>query len=163
MTRALASPLAPTRPRSWAPTPPPPAGAGRKNEPTKRTTAGPAAGCFPRARGFDRAKVNADPREAAEHTRYCFPPALFGLDVLIDRDGRPWLLECQRNPAMTGNPLTNRINAGLFAAAFRMSVFYLLDDLDDDPASLAEEARRAALEEAKEMTVAPGFERVTSS
>jgi tetratricopeptide (TPR) repeat protein len=100
--------------------------------------------------------------QAAEHTRYCFPPALFGLDVLIDRDGRPWLLECQRNPAMTGNPLTNRINAGLFAAAFRMSVLCLLDDVDDNPALLADEARRAALEEAKEMTIAPGFERVTS-
>ena len=91
------------------------------------------------------------------------PPTLFGLDVLIDRDGRPWLLECQRNPAMTGNPLTNRINVGLFAAAFRMSVFCLLDDLDDDPAPLADDARRTALEEAKEMTIAPGFERVTSS
>jgi tetratricopeptide (TPR) repeat protein len=100
--------------------------------------------------------------QAAEHARYCFPPALFGLDVLIDRDGRPWLLECQRNPAMTGNPLTNRINAGLFAAAFRMSVFCLLDDVDDDPAPLADDARRVALEEAKEMTIAPGFERVTS-
>ena len=101
--------------------------------------------------------------QAAEYTRYCFPPTLFGLDVLIDRDGRPWLLECQRNPAMTGNPLTNRINAGLFAAAFRMSAFCLLDDLDDDPTPLADEARRTALEEAKEMTIAPGFERVTSS
>jgi tetratricopeptide (TPR) repeat protein len=99
--------------------------------------------------------------QAAEHSRYCLPPALFGLDVLIERDGRPWLLECQRNPAMTGNPLTNRINAGLFAAGFRMSVFCLLDDLDDDPALLADAARRAALEEAKEKTMAPGFERVT--
>jgi tetratricopeptide (TPR) repeat protein len=99
--------------------------------------------------------------QTAEHARYCFPPALFGLDVLIDRDGRPWLLECQRNPAMTGNPLTNRINAGLFAAAFRMSVFCLLDDLDDDPELLADEGRRLALEETKEMTIAPGFERVT--
>lgn len=99
--------------------------------------------------------------QAGEHARYCFPPALFGLDVLMDRDGRPWLLECQRNPAMTGNPLTNRINAGLFAAAFRMSVFCLLDDVDDDPALLADEARRRALEETKEMTIAPGFERVT--
>jgi tetratricopeptide (TPR) repeat protein len=98
--------------------------------------------------------------QAAEHTRYCFPPALFGLDILIDREGRPWLLECQRNPAMTGNPLTNRINAGLFAAAFRMSVFCLLDDVDDDPALLADGGRRGALEEATEMTIAPGFERV---
>jgi len=98
--------------------------------------------------------------QAAEHTRYCFPPALFGLDVLIDADGRPWLLECQRNPAMTGNPLTNRINAGLFLAAFRMSVFCLLDDVDDDPALLADEMRRGALEDAKEMVVV-GFERVS--
>jgi hypothetical protein len=99
--------------------------------------------------------------QAAEHARYCFSPALFGLDVLIDRDGRPWLLECQRNPAMTGNPLTNRINAGLFAPAFRMSVFCLLDHVDDDPALLADEARRRTLEETKEMTIAPKFERVT--
>jgi hypothetical protein len=63
---------------------------------------------------------------------------------------------------MTGNPLTNRIIAGLFAADFRMSVIGLLDDLDDDPALLADDARRGALEEAKEMTIAPGFERVTS-
>jgi tetratricopeptide (TPR) repeat protein len=97
--------------------------------------------------------------QAREHTRYCFPPALFGLDILIDADGRPWLLECQRNPAMTGNALTNRINARLFAAAFRMAVFCLLDDLDDDPALLADDTRRTALEEAKEMIVA-GFERV---
>jgi tetratricopeptide (TPR) repeat protein len=98
--------------------------------------------------------------QAAEHTRYCFPPALFGLDVLIDQDGRPWLLECQRNPAMTGNPLANRINAGLFAAAFRMAVFCLLDDLDDDPALLADDDRRAALEQAKEMVIAGRFERL---
>lgn len=98
--------------------------------------------------------------QATEHTRYCFPPALFGLDVLIDQGGRPWLLECQRNPAMTGNPLTNRINAGLFAAAFRMSVFCLLDDVDDDPAPLADDARRTALEDAKEMVIASRFERL---
>jgi tetratricopeptide (TPR) repeat protein len=99
--------------------------------------------------------------QAAEHARYCFPPALFGLDILIDREGRPWLLECQRNPAMTGNPLTNRINTRLFAAAFRISVFCLLDDVDDDPVMLADDARRTALEEAKETTIAPGFESVT--
>jgi tubulin polyglutamylase TTLL7 len=93
--------------------------------------------------------------QAAEHPRYSFPPSLFGLDVLIDRDGRPWLLECQRNPAMTGNPLTNRINAGLFAAAFRMSVFCLLDDIDDDAALLVDDARRGALEE---MTIVSRFE-----
>jgi tetratricopeptide (TPR) repeat protein len=96
--------------------------------------------------------------QAAEHTRYCFPPTLFGLDVLIDRAGRPWLLECQRNPAMTGNALVNRINAGLFMTAFRMSVFGLLDDLDDDPAPLADNARRTALEQAKETILAGRFE-----
>src|SRR5207302_324993 len=37
----------------------------------------------------------------------------------------------------------------------------VMADGDDDPTLLADEARRAVLEEAKEMTVAPGFERVT--
>src|SRR5438309_1053854 len=47
-TRALASPLAPTRPHSWALTPPPPAGDGRKKEQAKKTTAGPAAASLAR-------------------------------------------------------------------------------------------------------------------
>lgn len=96
--------------------------------------------------------------QVAEHTRYCFPPSLFGLDVLIDRDGRPWLLECQRNPAMTGSALVNRINAELFRTAFRMSVFGLLDDLDDRPGPLDEVESRTALEAVKERLLCGRFE-----
>ena len=96
--------------------------------------------------------------QAAEHTRYCFPPSLFGLDVLIDREGRPWLLECQRNPAMTGSPLVNRINTELFRTAFRMAVFGLLDDLEDRPAPLDAVDDRTALEAAKEGLLRGKFE-----
>jgi len=57
-TRALASSREPTRPHSWAVTPPPPAGDCRKKETTKKNRRRPS-GCFPRARGFDSAMVNA--------------------------------------------------------------------------------------------------------
>src|SRR5581483_7669842 len=78
--------------------------------------------------------------QAREHTRYCFPPRLFGLDILLDRTGRPWLLEYQRNPAMGGNPLVQRINAQLCATLFQMAVYPLLDDPAGDPAPLADPA-----------------------
>jgi tetratricopeptide (TPR) repeat protein len=98
--------------------------------------------------------------QAAEHSRYAFSPALFGLDVLLDAAGRAWLLEFQLLPAMTGSPLVNRINGELFRTTFRMAVFPLLDDPDDDPGALADTPLRTRLEEAKEMVVRGRFERL---
>ncbi|HUA51981.1 MAG TPA: tetratricopeptide repeat protein [Candidatus Sulfotelmatobacter sp.] len=88
-------------------------------------------------------------RQLREHTRYCFPPRLFGLDVLIDATGRPWLLEYQRNPAMGGNPLVMRINGQLCATIFQMSVYPLIDG-DTSPAALADPAERSRIERARE-------------
>ena len=35
--------------------------------------------------------------------RHSLEPKLFGLDVLLDRAGRPWLLEVERYPALGGS------------------------------------------------------------
>ena len=52
------------------------------------------------ARGFLR-MVHAEGVFAAQakHPRRSFPFKLFGLDVLIDADAKPWLIEAQRKPA----------------------------------------------------------------
>ena len=57
-----------------------------------------------------------------------FAPKLFGLDVLIDADGHPWLIEMQRKPAASGQALVERINGTLYCDIFRMSQSPLLDD-----------------------------------
>lgn len=67
-------------------------------------------------------------RQAQSGPARAFMPKLFGLDVLIDDSGDPWLLEMQVKPAMAGAPLVNRINGELFATVFRMSVGQLIED-----------------------------------
>ena len=57
-----------------------------------------------------------------------FPPKLFGLDVLIDAEGHPWLIEMQRSPAARGAPLVDRINAEMFNTVFGMIHGLLIDD-----------------------------------
>jgi hypothetical protein len=57
-----------------------------------------------------------------------FAPKLFGLDVLIDADGEPWLIEMQVKPAAAGSPLVARINGELFATVFRMSTGVLIPE-----------------------------------
>jgi Tubulin-tyrosine ligase family len=43
------------------------------------------------------------------------PPKLLGLDILIGVDGRPWLLEVERYPALHGgSPKADAVNARLF-------------------------------------------------
>jgi hypothetical protein len=43
------------------------------------------------------------------------PPKLLGLDVLPDAQGRPWLLEVERYPALHGgSPAADAVNAALF-------------------------------------------------
>ena len=86
-------------------------------------------------------------RQAAEHPRYAFPPRAFGLDVLITAQGEPWLIEYQRNPALTGNPLVNRINGELCNTIFNMSVYTMTNRIDGrSPAALDNQRLRNAVE-----------------
>ena len=57
-----------------------------------------------------------------------FVPKLFGLDVLLDRTLRPWLIEIQRGPAWSGPPLVQRINNTLAETLARMNVGRLVAD-----------------------------------
>jgi hypothetical protein len=100
-------------------------------------------------------------RQAAEHPRYAFPPRVFGLDVLIDEKGEPWLIEYQRNPALTGNPLVNRINGELCSTIFAMTCYTMINKLDGRPPAALDHPRlRAAIESEREHTVRGLFERV---
>jgi tetratricopeptide (TPR) repeat protein len=100
-------------------------------------------------------------RQAAEHTRYAFPPRAFGLDVLVDAAGRPWLIEYQRNPALSGNPLVNRINAELCRTILGMTVYPLTDALGGrPPETLNDNAYRNSLEEEFERRARGLFERI---
>jgi tetratricopeptide (TPR) repeat protein len=67
-------------------------------------------------------------RLARSSPRRAFPPKLFGLDVLLDEDGKPWLIEVQRKPAMSGSPLIARVNGQMFASIFEMSCTPAFDD-----------------------------------
>jgi tetratricopeptide (TPR) repeat protein len=67
-------------------------------------------------------------RQAAVGPRRGFAPKLFGLDVLVDTDGHPWLIEMQRTPAARGQPLVERINSEMYATIFRMAQAPLIDD-----------------------------------
>lgn len=84
-----------------------------------------------------------------------FTPKLFGLDLLIDDSGNPWLLEMQVKPAMSGAPLVVKINGELFATIFRMSVGQLIDDgmQPDQLASIIGDAG-ARLRREREMEIA---------
>lgn len=100
-------------------------------------------------------------RQAAEHMRYTFPPRVFGLDVLIDATGQPWLIEYQRNPALGGNPLVNRINGELCRTILAMTAYTLTDKIDGrDPASLDNARLREAVEAESEHAARGLFERI---
>lgn len=100
-------------------------------------------------------------RQAAEHARYAFPPRAFGLDVLINSNGRPWLIEYQRNPALAGNPLVNRINGDLCRTILAMTGYTLTDKIDGrDPASLENPRLREIVEAQNEHASRGLFERI---
>ncbi len=79
-------------------------------------------------------------RQAQRGPARSFPPKLFGLDVLIDHEGHPWLIEMQRTPAATGAPLVERINAEMYETGFRMAYAPLIDDAT--PPEVLESLRR---------------------
>ncbi|OYU69648.1 MAG: hypothetical protein CFE28_06325 [Alphaproteobacteria bacterium PA2] len=100
--------------------------------------------------GFFQRWSDAGPRRA-------FPPKVFGMDVLVDEDGHPWLLEIQASPAVTGAPLVNRVNAGLIRTIFDMSVGVLGSETEPALRSADLEARELMLE----TTNQGQFERLT--
>jgi hypothetical protein len=67
-------------------------------------------------------------RQAASAPPHAYGPKLFGLDVLIDAEGHPWLIEMQRSPAARGAPLLDRINSQMFTSIFQMAHAPLIDD-----------------------------------
>jgi len=67
-------------------------------------------------------------RQAAAAPPRGYAPKLFGLDVLIDEAGHPWLIEMQRTPAARGAPLVERLNAEMYMTIFRMFQAPLIDD-----------------------------------
>ena len=75
-------------------------------------------------------------RQAASAPARAFPPKLFGLDILIDAEGHPWLIEMQRSPAARGAPLVDKINSEMFNSVFRMTHGLLIDD-DTSPELIA--------------------------
>ncbi len=66
--------------------------------------------------------------QAKAGPRRAFPSKLFGLDVLIDADGKPWLIEAQRKPALGGSALVRKVNGQMFQTIFEMSCGYLIED-----------------------------------
>ena len=81
------------------------------------------------ARGFLRT-VHAEGVFAAQakFPRRAFGSKMFGLDVLIDADATPWLIEAQRKPAMSGSPLVQRIAGKTIVTIFEMGAGLLFDD-----------------------------------
>jgi hypothetical protein len=67
-------------------------------------------------------------RQAAPAPARFYAAKLFGLDVLLDADGAPWLIEMQRKPAAIGSALVEKINGGMFSTVFRMTSCRLIED-----------------------------------
>ena len=76
-------------------------------------------------------------RQAAHGPSRAYAPKLFGLDVLLDDEGHPWLLEIQTSPAAVGAPLVNRISGELFRTIFQMTIAPLSLGETADPAAIA--------------------------
>ena len=98
--------------------------------------------------GLFAAQAKAAPRRG-------FPFKLFGLDVLIDADARPWLIEAQRKPALGGSALVQKINSRMFQTIFEMSCGYLIEDnMTAERIALIAKDRAAALQREFEVETA---------
>jgi len=102
--------------------------------------------------------------QAKAAPRRAFPFKLFGLDVLIDFEAKPWLIEAQRKPALAGSALVNRINGRMFQTIFEMSCGYVFEDSmpAERIAALAKDRAALALREAEHEVARKGlFEALT--
>jgi tetratricopeptide (TPR) repeat protein len=104
------------------------------------------------ARGFLR-MVHAEGvlQAHAKFPRRAFPAKLFGLDVLVDADAKPWLIEAQRKPAMGGSPLVAKIAGKTLTTIFEMGAGFLFDDAmpAERIAAIAKDRAEAAKREAE--------------
>ena len=67
-------------------------------------------------------------RQAARSPARAFAPKLFGMDVLIDDEGHPWLIEMQRTPAARGAALVEKINGEMYQSIFHMAQAPMIED-----------------------------------
>lgn len=94
-------------------------------------------------------------RQIKTSPRRAFPPKLFGLYVLLDADGKPWLIEAQRKPALGGSALVQRINGQMFRTIFAMSCARAFDDqLPADRIGLLAKDRNALAAREAELEIA---------
>lgn len=82
-----------------------------------------------------------------KHPRRSFPPKLFGFDILLDAEAKPWLIEIQRKPATAGTPMMNKILGRMIADIFKMTSTFVVDDsLPAERIALLVKDRQALLE-----------------
>ena len=67
-------------------------------------------------------------RQAASPAKRSYSPKFIGIDVVLDADLQPWLLECARMPGQTGTPVVEAINGRLYRTITEMIVHPLGDD-----------------------------------
>ena len=102
-------------------------------------------------------------RQAAQQGSEAYPPKLIGMDVLLDSELRPWLLEVQRTPGQTGAAVVEVVNAELFQTIAAMSAFPLLSGEDGEASAQAlagEIGARRLLEAEGEFARRGGFLRL---
>ena len=83
--------------------------------------------------------------------------------MLIDAEGKPWLIEAQRKPALGGSALVRKINGQMFQSIFEMSCGLVFDDaMPADRISALAKDRAALIQREFEIEDARkgGFERV---
>ena len=105
-------------------------------------------------------------RQASAGPSRSFGCKLFGLDVLLDAEGQPWLIEVERMPEIFGPPLVELIHGALFRTVFEMSCGLLLDDAlpADQVAAIAKDPEALARREAEHEFAYRGlFEPLTGS
>ena len=70
-------------------------------------------------------------RQDANPAKRSHSPKFIGIDVVLDSELRPWLMECARMPGQTGTPVVEAVNARLFRTITEM----IVHQLGDDPAA----------------------------
>lgn len=97
------------------------------------------------------------------YPRRSFVAKFFGLDVILDSEARPWLIEAHRNVATRGTPLVNKIMAKTAIDIFQMGCCFAIEDKmpAEQIAVLSKDSRALLRREAEhEVQFKGGFERL---